>query len=299
MNRSILLTCLFSLSLHHSCASADDAAAVDPYASLIVWQLNDLDRPESAYVDVETGIIYLSQIVGAGDAMDGEGYISKVSLDGEMLDEHWVSGLNAPKGIRAVNGTLYVSDIDAIVAVDMETGEARRIAVEGATFLNDVAAGPDGGVYATDMRNSRIIAINRNDEVSVFLDGPEVECANGLLVHDGRLIVGGWASGGEITDTAIGHLFALDFDSKEKTLITPEPAANLDGIEIDGTGGYVVTDWKSGKVLHISGEGEVTELMELTQGTADHAYLPDRHLLILPRMIEGQLVAYDISSLLP
>lgn len=297
MLRSLLLICIISLTSHCSCA-ADDQAAADPYADLIVWQLTDLDRPESAYVDVEAGIIYLSQIVGAGDAMDGAGYISKVSLAGEMLDEHWVSGLNAPKGIRAHDGTLYVSDIDAVVAIDMETAEATRIPVEGATFLNDVAAGPDGGVFVSDMRNSRIIAIGPSGDVSVLADSPRLECPNGLLVHDGRLIVGGWASGGEITDTAIGHLYTLDFDSLEKTLITDEPAGNLDGIEIDGAGGYVVTDWKAGKVLHISGEGDVKVLMELTQGAADHAYLPDRHLLILPRMLDNSLVAYDISSLL-
>jgi hypothetical protein len=293
-----IFSCLVGF-LAISAASADDAPpAADPYEDLIVWQIDGLDRPESAYVDVEVGVIYLSQIVGAGDELDGEGYISKVSLEGEMLDEHWVGGLNAPKGIRAHDGTLYVSDIDAIVAVDMETAEARRIPVEGATFLNDVATGPDGGVFSSDMRNSRIIAINRNDEVSVLADSPRLECPNGLLVHDGRLIVGGWASEGEITDTAIGHLYSLDFDSQEKTLITPEPTGNLDGIEIDGHGGFIVSDWKSGKILHITDEGEVEVLMELTQGAADHAYLPDRHWLILPRMMEGTLVVYDIGSLL-
>jgi hypothetical protein len=290
------LICLLSFTTLFSCAADDNApAAADPYQDLIVWQLNDLDRPESAYVDGD--IIYLSQIVGAGDQMDGVGYVSKVSLDGEMIDPHWVGGLNAPKGIRGTLGNLYVSDIDAIVEINQETGASRRIAVQGATFLNDVAAGPDGGVYSSDMRNSRIIEIH-DGEVSVLATGPQLECPNGLLVHDGRLIVGGWASGGEITDTAIGHLYSLDFDTHEKTLITEEPTGNLDGIEIDGDGGYIVSDWKAGKILHISEEGEVKVLMELTQGAADHAYLPDRHLLILPRMLENSLVAYDISSLL-
>lgn len=292
--QKLILACLFALTFHLTCA-ADDAAPADPYADVIVWQLNDLDHPESAYVDGD--VIYLSQIVGDGGATDGVGYVSKVSLDGEMIDPHWVGGLNAPKGIRGTQGMLYVSDIDAIVEINQETGASRRIPVEGATFLNDVAAGPDGGVYSSDMRNSRIIEIH-DGEVSVLAAGPRLECPNGLLVHDGQLIVGGWASGGEITDTAIGHLYSLDFDTHEKTLITDEPAGNLDGIEIDGNGGYIVTDWEAGKVLHISGEGEVKVLMELTQGAADHAYLPDRHLLILPRMMDNSLVAYDIGSLL-
>lgn len=288
------LLCLFATQTR---LVADDSAA-DPYADLVVWQVTDLDRPESAYVDVDAGIIYLSQIVGAGDEFDGEGMISKVSLEGEMLEEHWVEGLNAPKGIRSHDGTLYVTDIDAVVAIDMESGESRRIPVDGATFLNDVATGPNGEIFVSDMRNSRVVGL-RDDGEPFFYGLQGYECPNGLLVHEGQLIVGGWDSSGEITDTGIGHLFSIDYENPiGKTLITPEPAGNLDGIEIDGDGGYIVTDWKSGKVLHISGEGDVHTLMELTQGTADHAYLPDQHLLILPRMMEGTLVAYDISSLL-
>ncbi len=292
----LALICLLSLSTHLSCAADDAAAPADPYADLIVWQLNDLDHPESAYVDDD--IIYLSQIVGDGGAMDGVGYVSKVSLDGEMIDPHWVGGLNAPKGIRGTQGMLYVSDIDAIVEINQESGASRRIPVEGATFLNDVATSPDGLIYVTDMFNSRILGLDTHGHAEYIGAGANFECANGLLVHDDHLIVGGWDVSGELTETGIGHLYSLDLATMNKTLITDEPAGNLDGIEIDGDGGYIVTDWKAGKVLHISGEGEVKVLMELTQGSADHAYLPDRHLLILPRMMDNTLVAYDIGSLL-
>ena len=32
------------------------------------------------------------------------------------------------------------------------------------------------------------------------------------------------------------------------------------------------------------------------RGSADHAYLPDRKLLILPRMMENKVTAYDLSE---
>ena len=40
-------------------------------------------------------------------------------------------------------------------------------------------------------------------------------------------------------------------------------------------------------------------ILEFPKGLADQAYLPDRHLLILPESIENKLTAYDMSGLLP
>ena len=33
----------------------------------------------------------------------------------------------------------------------------------------------------------------------------------------------------------------------------------------------------------------------LPKGTADHAYLPDKQLLILPRMLENKVTAYSLK----
>ena len=61
--------------------------------------------------------------------------------------------LNAPKG-RAINGdTLWVADIDVARAFNKRTGAVIAnidLRPMKATFLNDVAAGPDGAVYITD-----------------------------------------------------------------------------------------------------------------------------------------------------
>jgi len=51
-------------------------------------------------------------------------------------------------------------------------------------------------------------------------------------------------------------------------------------------------------VLHISAKGETAELAKFEKGTADHAYLPAKKLLILPHMMENKVVAYDLSKLI-
>jgi hypothetical protein len=118
-------------------------------------------------------------------------------------------------------------------------------------------------------------------------------------VDGNRLVVAAWGKPEPDFSTKVpGRLYALDLATKAKTLITREPTGNLDGLERDGAGGFVVTDWVAGKVLQIGGNGATRTLLTFKNGTADHAYLPDRKLLVLPHMAENRVAAYDLSPLL-
>jgi streptogramin lyase len=265
----------------------------------IAWQITEgLKAPESAYVDEGSGFLFLSQIGdGGGKGRDRDGWISKLTVTGEMVKNRWVVGLNAPKGLRSHDGTLWVSDIDTLVAIDIATGRiSKRIAIKDAQFLNDVAIGPDGSVYVSDMAAS-VIYRHRDGETTVFASGSEIEHPNGLLVHDGKLIIGGWGLDlqDDFSTPTVGRLQAIDLKDKSHTLITKQPTGNLDGVEIDGKGGFIVTDWRAGKVFRISRRGKVRTLMEFPRGSADHAYLVDRKWLILPEMLENKLTAFVLK----
>lgn len=258
-----------------------------------------VEMPESVYVDAESGFIYASQIVGAPDARDGNGRIARLNLDGTMDEADWVTGLNAPKGLRRAGDMLWTADLDQVVGIDIASGEiTTRLTIDGAQFLNDVAAGPDGTVYVSDMMASRIHAI-RDGQASVFAEGQHLEWPNGLLVEGDRLIVGGWGQpSADFTTEVPGRLFALDLQTAEKTLITPEPFANIDGVESDGSGGYVLTDWIAGSVLHVSGDGAVRQLRQFSPGTADLAFVAGPNVLIIPHMMDNRIEAYDLSGAL-
>jgi hypothetical protein len=73
---------------------------------------------------------------------------------------------------------------------------------------------------------------------------------------------------------------------------------NIDGVESDGKGGYVVTDWNAGKVLQVTSTGEVRPVREFSQGTADHAFVPAQNLLLVPHMPENKVAAYDLTGAL-
>ncbi len=266
----------------------------------VAWSLGGDDgvlAPESAYLDADSGLLFVSQMgEGGGGAKDGDGWISKLNADGEVLEHKWVTGLSAPKGLRSHRGTLWVADIDRLVAIRIATGEIiREVAVPDSKFLNDVACADDGSVYVSDMMASRIHHY-KDGRLSVFAEGREMENPNGLLVDEGKLIVAAW--GLDIQhdfSTAIpGRVYALDLATRKRTDLT-EPLGNLDGIEADGRGGYIVTDWVAGKVYRIH-DGQAQTLMSLPKGTADIAFLTDANRLILPRMLENQITAFDMNA---
>ena len=268
----------------------------------VVWEISEgLKAPESAYLDEPSGLLFLSQIGdGGGAGKDGDGWISKLKIDGTMLKNEWVTGLDSPKGLRSHQGTLWVSDIDCLVAIDISAGKiTKRIDIPDAKFLNDVACDEDGAVYVSDMVASRVYRY-KNGKVTVFAEGEQIEHPNGLLVHDGRLILGGWGKDfqDDFSTKILGRLLAIDLKTKEQSVISQGPTGNLDGIEVDQRGGFLVTDWRAGKVFHISGEGHATLLMKFSRGAADHAFHAEKNLLILPHMMENKLTAFDLTAAL-
>ena len=84
---------------------AGGVAAAEPQQA---WQATGLDGPESAVLDAAAGVLYVSNVNGEANAADGNGYIAKLSLQGEVQEKEWVTGLNAPKGLALHDGKLYV-----------------------------------------------------------------------------------------------------------------------------------------------------------------------------------------------
>ena len=189
MKRSFAAAALAALTVAHTGAQAPAPAAPTPTP---LWSLTgDFQSPESAYYHAASDSVFVSSINGGITDKDGNGYISRLTPDGKMVNARWATGLNGPKGIRSVGNTLWVADIDEVVGIDIGSGKiTSRVAVEGATFLNDLATAPDGTVYVSDSFGPRVYAV-RDGKSSVFLEGNDtIEQVNGLLVDGNRLITG-------------------------------------------------------------------------------------------------------------
>ena len=267
------------------------------FSTSALWTAKDgINTPESVYLDQTTGRVFVSNIVGDGDKKDKKGWISLLDVSGKVVKPKWFSsGLNAPKGMRSHQGVLYVSDIDAVVAINIKDAKQKaRYECKGAKFLNDVVVDSEGTVYVSDTLGSKIYSI-KDGKVSVFAEGDDLESPNGLFIDGDRLVVAAWGRASDFGTKTSGHLYALDLKTKAKTLIVKDLLGNLDGLEMDTVGNYLVSDWVAGKVFQISPEGKVRELLSDMPGTADLGYVPTMHAILVPRMKENQVVAYPLD----
>lgn len=261
-----------------------------------VWEKDGFALPESVFWDGQAKVLYVSNIAGTSPSeKDGNGYISKLSADGKVLAEKWVTGLDAPKGMAAHKGKLYVSDIDRLVVVDLASARIQRsFSAPGAKFLNDVTVDEKGVVYVSDMMDNAIWRLEGTKFVK-WLEDPQLEAPNGLKAERERLVVAAWGplSGQGFASTKPGMVKAVSYTDRLVRDLGPG-FGNLDGLEPDGKGGYVVSDWLNGGVFSVSRQGKALPLVKLPQGSADIGIIPEQKLLLVPMMMDGKVAAYKL-----
>ena len=293
MNKKIFLGqqlfFIFLLAIHTQ-ASADTATLEK------LWETDGFLNPESVVYHKPTDALYVSNVNGQGNEKDGNGFISKVSIDGVILEKEWISGLDAPKGLAVYENKLYVADIDALVEIDIPSATiTNRYQVIDAKFLNDVAASNNGEIFVSDMMMDRIHSL-KDGKFSIWLESPDLLSPNGLHVEEGSLIVGAWGVRTEGFSTATtGHLLRVKFADKSISSIGDgSPLGNLDGVEADLDGDYYVTDWMAGKFYHVSENGHADLMLTLDQGMADLEFIEEKNLILLPMMLGNKLLAYKL-----
>lgn len=267
-----------------------------------IWKLTgDFNAPESAYYDAASNAVFVSSINGQILEKDGNGYISRLTPDGKIVSAKWATGLNAPKGLRSVRGTLWAADIDEVVGIEIASGRiTARVKVEGSQFLNDLATSPDGTVYVSDSALSRIYVV-KDGKSSVFVEGADiVEQPNGLLVDGDRLILGtigpaNPAGRGQGPGPG-GHLFAFNLTTRQRTQLTTQPVGGIDGIEQDGRGGLLLTDVLGSRLLQVAPSGAVRVLAVFPAAGADFGYLPATRTVVVPFLFENSVAAYDLTN---
>ncbi|MFD1332276.1 SMP-30/gluconolactonase/LRE family protein [Methylopila musalis] len=258
-----------------------------------LWEVSGLKEPESVLPHAEANVLYVSQVAGDFRAKDGVGFIAKVSPDGKLIDAEWIKGLNAPKGLARVEGRLFVADIDELVEIDIAKGEVTtRHKAEGAVFLNDAVAAPDGRVFVSDTATNTLWVL-ADGRFSPWLSHEGLKGPNGLLVENGRLVV---AAIGRLPKDGDGgapaNLVAVNLGSKAVSdLGDGRPVGFLDGLAALGGGAYLASDYGRGPVYRIASDGSFAIVASFPPGTADLAYDAGKGVAYVPQSKEGKLTA--------
>ena len=290
-NFSIIL-CVIATCI--SPVKADEVKLEKAWDSGAIFKL-----PESVIYDKKRDVLYVSNINEDGFKHSGNGFISKVSTDGTILDMNWVLGLDAPKGLTIANDKLYASDINKLVEIDIDKAKIlNRYVAPAAVHLNDVAADEKGYVYVSDTLTDSIYLLNKIGLFPLWLYSPALEAPNGLYIEGDNMIVASWGFRTDgINSKVPGHLKIVSLINKSiKSLGNGSPVGNLDGIEADAKGNYYVTDWVNGKLLLIKPNGDAEVLLDLSLGAADIEVILGKQLIIIPLMKDNKVVAYKINN---
>ncbi len=260
-----------------------------------IWEVNGLEAPES--VAVYENHLYISNVSGQPAEKNGKGFLTKIDMEGKIIESKWLTGFNAPKGLGVFKNHLYVADIDRVALVDLDQGTIEKwYEAEGATFLNDIEIDAKGTVYVTDTFGGNAIYQIQNDKIGLLIKDEQLDYPNGLKLDGDTLYVASWGvvTNPETFETDIpGSLLAVNLSDQSIDKVT-QPTGNLDGL-IRFEDDFIVSDWISGKISLITSDGEVSILKSLELGTADINYLEKENVLLVPQMMEGKLTAFTIK----
>jgi hypothetical protein len=288
---------IFVLTAIVSCNSAQkknivktETQAADPaYKIELNWESDTLLRtPESVLIDRERNVLYVSNVNLNPWEKDGNGFISKMDMQGNITELKWIEGLNAPKGMGILGNSLFIADIDVLVEANIETGEImNKLEFEGEPQLNDITVGEDGVVYVSGSGSQKIYAV-KNGDVNVYLQGEEGERFNGLYWEKDRML---------LITSASSQFKEINHDSKEVEIIA-ENMGHGDAIAPVGDGGYLCTSW-AGKIFYVSAGGETTTLLDtetLEENAADLDFSIENQILYVPTFFKNQVKAYQLIS---
>lgn len=263
-----------------------------------------LSTPESVFYDEANDEYIVSNINGDPLASDGNGYITKLSPDGKVIEQKWIEGkkkgvtLNAPKGLAIAGDKLYVSDIETVRIFDKKTGApAGEVKIPGGTFVNDLATAPDGRVLVSDSGlkpgkqsmepsgTDAVYAIDKDKKLTTIAKGKELGGPNGLLPRPDKTWVVGFQS---------GELYSLDAKGARAD-VQKLPKGSLDGIVALPNGDLLISSWDASGVFRGKPGGSFTIVLEGVKAPADIGYDTKRGRLLVPLFQDNEVRVYDVK----
>lgn len=276
---------LLALAAAVGCSASRGASSGDMTADggRPVASTGGFTQPEAVRYDRGQDVYFVSNWgTGASDAMDNNGFISRMTPDGTIERLRFISGglggatLHAPRGMTIVGDTLWVVDADAVRGFSRRTG-APLATVDFSAFtrgfLNDVAAGPDG-LYVTDTGTNHIYRI-AGGRVTVALHDTTLGRPNGITwdAERRRFIVVPFGGASAIREWTPGSA-----SSRE---IGRSGGARFDGVEVLVGGRVIVASQRDSSLHMFRGETGVA-IIRAGGRPADIAVDTKRNRVALP-----------------
>ena len=256
-----------------------------------VWEIPEgLEAPESVVYDPERDVLYVSnytRFVKNGKSY-ADCFVSKVSLNGQIIDKEWISNLSSPTGLFLKDNLLYIVERFGIAVYDIEHEKMKtRYHIRHEFFINDVAVDHENNIYVTESGGETLYRIKEN-KVTSWIKSDSIGDANGLSFMDDQIYIG-------VNED--GFLKAIDVKTKKISNVYHLGEGNIDGIKKRGNQ-LLISLYEKGMRL-IDENGEIIDFAN-TASTglhcADFEYIPHKDMIIVPSLFDNTLTAYRFKE---
>ena len=283
----MLWSTVAAVCLNLTPSSFADKSKPEPELSLEAhWATQPVFKtPESVLYDAGRQVLYVSNINGGPLDKDGNGFISKLSLSGEVETLEWISGLDGPKGMALWNDQLFVADISQIVVIDLISEKIVARHELGGEFLNDLTVSPDGSIFASDSSTNTIYKLD-NGQALPLIQRADLGRPNGLLFVDHHLLVA------SVNNGSVLFLDTTTYEIQKEVATGGRP----DGIVNIPPHGQIVTSW-DGEIFYVDPFGQADSILDFkAQGvnTADLEYVPDQELVVIPTFFDNRVITFKV-----
>lgn len=288
MKKYLCVLSVLSILVIFGCTETERQKKQVDVKATLKWQTDTvLKVPESVIYNPEDKFIYVSNINGEADSVDGNGFITRLNLDGKIASLEWVKGLDAPKGMGIFKGKLYVTDIHKLVIIDIATAKVEKeIVVDSAEFLNDVTIDAKGDVYFTDS-GAKKIHLYKDGVVTLWTEDPLLLKPNGILAGENSL---------RIIDMETGLFYDADYATKKLTGVA-DTIPGGDGVMQISKNEYIISCWP-GEVYYVN-DTMVKQILDTKKeklNAADAWYIDGENLLVVPTFFGNSVMAYTITK---
>ena len=254
--------------------------------------------PESCAYDTVNKVLYVGSFGGSElkpAEKDNNGYISKVSIDGKMLEERFLpldgTTMNKPKGMWVAGNRLWVTDIDGVWLFDIKTKKSKKLDIPGIQFANDVAI-VGKTLYVSDNRSDALFAVTPADFLGSSAT-PKIATAwkdkginpNGVYpARDGTLLIVGFKS-----DKDKRGIYSMKPGQAPKPI--GKEIGRLDGLYQLSDGTLLVSDWDSGSVFTWTEKSGMKPIASGFKGPADFCAFSHEGglMVVVPDLVKSEL----------
>ena len=281
-----------------ACNNATDTSkpafdwSIQQDSSTVAFTVEGLKGPEAVRYDAEHDVYFIANFNGGGNVMDANGFITRVSADGEITDLEFMTGteahpLHAPRGMFIANNVLHAADVQGVHQFDTQSGEQIGfidfMSMEPG-FLNDITIDQSGSIFVTDTGKPVVYRVS-GDQIDVIVDDLPIN-PNGISQHPltNELVLGSW--GGD----SLVYSIQSDFSIHTFAELT---GGYYDGLEfIDSN--LIITSQKDNSVRRFHPEEGEQIILHTPGKPADIGLDTKRYRIAVPYIALNKVDFWDI-----